>query len=137
MTLTVFLAGPLPNLANRRLHWAARAALVRLWREKTFLRTTGAERAQHGGNGAPWERCRVTLTVRLLRRWDPDNLAANLKPVVDGLFGLQLGGRWTRRGVLAGHDGDGQHEIVYRQIVDRTRPGVELLIEENDERGGS
>lgn len=68
-----------PNL-NRREHWAKEARLRREWRQAVALMARSARIPAY-------ERVLVALhyAPAMIRRRDPDNLVAALKPAVDGL----------------------------------------------------
>lgn len=85
-TLTIVLPGipPGPNTTVRRHHMANRGVFNR-WRDDTMM--VAGEAMRQASWEPPVGPCRVTALFCYTdrRRRDPDNAAASLKPVMDGL----------------------------------------------------
>ena len=99
----------LPNAARKR-HWSARASDTRTWREAAHYLAL-AERNKHAEyHTFPWASVSIRYTfVRATRHHvDIPNLAAAMKPVLDGMVDA---------GILTGDDKDvvisyGPHKVI-------------------------
>jgi hypothetical protein len=117
----VFVPGRLTNPLNGpHRHWSQRARWAKEWRTRVVIHV-GAALGQRGRRlPAPERPKRITFGANTGRTWDDDNLRAGLKPVRDGLIAAHV----------IDDDGNPQHEFIYRQEVDRGRPGVRIVVEE-------
>jgi hypothetical protein len=68
---------------NDRMHWSNRARAVKLWRNAAYYAA-----CQLGGPSAramPPSTVTTTFPCRTVRRRDPHNYIATMKPIIDGL----------------------------------------------------
>lgn len=81
--LAVTIPGRLPQIANGRLHWAAKARLVVGAKEEAWAAMVSC---RNGLSMPPAsERRKLSVVVYMAGRpFDRDNLFANAKPLVDG-----------------------------------------------------
>mgnify|MGYP001561686329 CR=1 FL=1 len=125
--MTVFISGALLNPLNQRgWAWYKQRAWAKTWRRKTRLllgdavnRLPPLERVPlTDGSRAK----RIEFHAQVWSLFDYDNLVAALKPVVDGLVDARL---------LASDDAIAlpAAAVEYRQEVNRTRRGVEVVVE--------
>lgn len=71
----------LPSMANKRLHWRQRAAIVKQQRKTAFYSLSSKSPFDYTLSKA----LRITLTRFAPRQLDSDNLAASFKAVRDGV----------------------------------------------------
>lgn len=76
-TVTLTLPMP-PNVANARMHWAAKMRARRQWEQRAIVMERGLR-----GRHRPMQRCRVTAILYLRQRMDDDNSVARLKFPLD------------------------------------------------------
>lgn len=76
-TVTLTLPMP-PNIANARMHWAAKLRHKRAWEQRAIVGERGLR-----GRHRPMQRCRCTAVLVLRQRMDDDNSVARLKWVLD------------------------------------------------------
>jgi hypothetical protein len=102
----------LPSLANARLHWAARAKIVKRQRNAVRMALLGAD------HGRPmWAPFVVTITRLGPRQLDSDNCQSAAKHVRDQVAEY-----------LGVDDGDQCYTWHYEQVKARL-PGVRIVIE--------
>ena len=117
--LAAFVPGALRNPLNGSAgrHWAVRARWARQWRGATAMLVRAFERGAAPDPAAPK---RVTFVAHVWQRFDDDGLRAALKPVRDGLGDA---------GLIHDDSPRSGHVFDYRQLVDRRRRGVEIVVE--------
>jgi crossover junction endodeoxyribonuclease RusA len=124
-TLRLVLPGIPPALNEyRRMHHMAQYQSKQEWQEKACVAAwcsvgTPVSRSW----GPPAERARITVTFVYpdRRRRDPDNAAAGLKGILDGL---------VEAGIVKDDDFDHVELVVRRGEPDKASPRVEVLVEE-------
>lgn len=117
--MTFFVPGVLVNPLNgslSRAHWTRKSAWANGWKDRT--------RAVWRIHSAPLPNLampkRITFLARVGAQWDDDNLPAALKPCRDALIGYAIHSDAPTAG----------HVFKYRQVVDRTRRGVQITVED-------
>ena len=119
--LVVFVPGHPRNPLNGSWGgWLKHARQAKRWREATALAVyvaLGRARARVRDPAVPK---RITFTVRTWNPWDDDALPAVVKPCRDAL---------VEAGVLHGDGLQHGHVFRYRQRVDRSRRGIDILVE--------
>lgn len=105
---------------NARCHWAVKRKEVKRYREQAKLAGMIEMAAADMRRADPYNAgvTRVTVYKRTSHRTDPDNLAAMLKPVWDGLqdCGMLSNDNWLK------------HEPI-EQEKDSRHPRVEITVE--------
>jgi Holliday junction resolvase RusA-like endonuclease len=103
---------PFPPSMNARLHWAQRAKISRMWRERVVYFVGRSKPPK------PLRRAHLTLIRHSSVQCDPDNLVASFKPLIDGL---------KDAGVLAD-----DRDITFKPLWQKAAPGkgaIEIIVE--------
>lgn len=119
--LRVFVAGILTNPMNgSHGHWSNHARWARAWRQRVMAQVYQAvlRGAPLGRTTSDAPKC-VTFIVNTGAKWDDDNLRAGCKPIRDGLMDSM---------VTHSDAPDSGHEFLYRQQINRSRPGVLIVV---------
>ena len=115
---TITLTFPMPpNLANARMHWAAKYKRQNAW----ALKALALERKLHGVH-EPITRARITAVWHTYNRMDDDNAIARLKWCLDLLVRRQI--------IVDDKRPHCQLAGIPEQYIDRKNPRVEVTIEE-------
>jgi len=125
MSLSVSIPGRLPQLANGRLHWAAKAKLVAGMKAKAWGLMVNA-RNEAGLPRATEPRTLFITAFVCGRLYDEDNLAANAKPLCDAA---------TAAGWIS-DDAPAWLRLVEAQVrvAHRTEQRIEVFAEDVDGR---
>lgn len=121
--MTIFVAGRLRNPLNSSWgHWAKHARASKDWRTRTAQEVlVECVMRRPRQTFLPTAPKRITFTAHTWNRWDADEgVNAACKPLRDGLVDAR---------VIHSDAADSGHTFVFRQVVDRTRRGVEITIE--------
>jgi hypothetical protein len=131
---TAWIGGIPTNPKSQHWHWSEHRKWAASWREMTAYICRGMVES------APEIPKRITLTAHVRRLFDQSNLSVVMSPVLDGLqvprpasVTMRKGKQrvscgWPGAGVIDS-DGNTQHEIIFQQVVDKERQGVEVLVE--------
>lgn len=110
------LVNPL-NGALSRAHWSVKSRWARENRQNTLLAMIESGVTNRRANAN--QPSQVTFTAHVAGAWDDDNLPAALKPHRDALVGP----------LIHSDAPDSGHTFTYRQVIDRTRRGVLVVVE--------
>ncbi len=117
LTITI----PLPPKEvrnNARVHWAKKAAAVKVCRTETRLIAVRAIASNEMSDNLPWKKASVKVTAYFptARHLDPSNLIDSLKPAFDGLqdAGVIENDKelWPERPVIVTRDANPRVELV-------------------------
>lgn len=119
-TFYIFVAGKLINPLNGSFgHWSKHARIARRWREATAMQVFLAGLGQRQALGSPSDPKCITFTAHTGSTWDDDNLPGAIKPIRDGLKDARI---------IDDDKPSSGHRFVYRQRIDRKKPGVTITI---------
>lgn len=133
MAVEITFPSPPPELApNARVHWKAKSAVTRAYRQTAWLLGREAISKTLTKGGDCWWPLKVPVTSHITfafnvtRKRDEDNLLASLKALFDGLVDAH---------VLAADDSKSLHHAPITVVVDKTlkAPEVRVRLEASDD----
>ena len=124
--LAVWVSGKLVNPLNAAQWWVNKVhpRYKREWHERVALALLEGGWSTRPGETRLWphratERKRVSLLASVAKKFDDEGLRAALKAVMDELVKCQ---------VIHDDGPDSGHQLVYTQVIDRARRGVEVRV---------